>query len=217
MSCRWVKGVKPESFSWYPDDPICVRTIRPNFTSIWKIFALLFDWNILGRTNLDIGFVYWHLLACLVGSDPAWTFPIRTDCVTIFLLWQKWYRQMELAYYPGFVLGHLVAARFNIWHTWKDAWWCYIMAYYRNDSSSLLHYRYYDNMDPYWLRCTEKFMVLPRIAGVVTFFNQIWTNKASNFYNFMVIMNTFLGRVVAFFAEMPSSTGRTLKIVSRCQ
>jgi hypothetical protein len=26
----------------------------------------------------------------------------------------RWYRQMELAYYPRFVLGPLVAARFNI-------------------------------------------------------------------------------------------------------
>jgi hypothetical protein len=75
--------VKPESFSWYhPDDPICVPNIRPNFTSILKIFALLFDWNVLGLMNLDIGFVYWRLL---VRSDPAWAFPIRTDCVTIFL------------------------------------------------------------------------------------------------------------------------------------
>jgi hypothetical protein len=52
-------GVKPESFSWYhPDDPICVYIIRPNFTSILQMFALLFDWNVLGLTNLDIGFVY---------------------------------------------------------------------------------------------------------------------------------------------------------------
>jgi hypothetical protein len=49
--------MKPESFSWYhPDDPICVYLIRPNFTSILKIF--LFDWNVLGLTNLDIGFVF---------------------------------------------------------------------------------------------------------------------------------------------------------------
>jgi hypothetical protein len=51
--------VRPESFSWHhPDDPICVYIIRPNFTSILKIFALLFDWNVLGLTNLNIGFVY---------------------------------------------------------------------------------------------------------------------------------------------------------------
>jgi hypothetical protein len=32
--------------------------------------------------HLDIGFVYWRLL---IRSDLAWVFPIRTDCVTIFL------------------------------------------------------------------------------------------------------------------------------------
>jgi hypothetical protein len=46
----------------------------------------------------------------------AWAFPICRDGVTIFLnaVDKRWYRQMELAYYPWFVLGHLVAALFNI-------------------------------------------------------------------------------------------------------
>jgi hypothetical protein len=42
--------------------------------------------------------------------------------------------------------------------------------------------------------------VLPKIAGLVAFFNQILENKA-NFCNYMVKINTFLGRAVAFFAE----------------
>jgi hypothetical protein len=64
---RWVKGVKPESFSWYhPDDPICVvYIIRPNFTSIWKVFALLFDWNVLGLT--------WTLDLYLMSSGTEWS------------------------------------------------------------------------------------------------------------------------------------------------
>jgi hypothetical protein len=47
-----------------------------------RFFALLFDWNVLGLKNLDIGFVYWRLL---IWSGPAWAFPIRTEYVTIFL------------------------------------------------------------------------------------------------------------------------------------
>jgi hypothetical protein len=42
--------------------------------------------------------------------------------------------------------------------------------------------------------------VLHRIVGVAAFFKQIWADNA-NFHNFMVKINTFLGRVVAFFAE----------------
>jgi hypothetical protein len=59
-----------------------VYIIRPNFTSILKIFALLFDWNVLGLTNLDIGFVFdvfWYVVI------QRRAFPIRTDCDTIFL------------------------------------------------------------------------------------------------------------------------------------
>jgi hypothetical protein len=53
-----LKAWNPNPSGYHPDDPICVYIIRPNFTSIFKIFALLFDWNVLELINLDIGFVF---------------------------------------------------------------------------------------------------------------------------------------------------------------
>jgi hypothetical protein len=47
--------------------------------------------------------------------------------------------------------------------------------------------------------------VLPSIASVVAFFNQIWANKA-NFHNFMVKINTFLGGVGLFLPSGGLST-----------
>jgi hypothetical protein len=77
-----LKAWNPESFSWYhPDDPICVQSGLIS-ASILKIFCTFIWLDVLGLTNLDIGFVYWCLL---IRSGPAWVFPIRTDCITVIL------------------------------------------------------------------------------------------------------------------------------------
>jgi hypothetical protein len=72
MYCR------PMTSSWWPH--LC--TIRPNFTSILRIFCTFIWLECFGTYKLRTLDLYWHLL---VRSDPARVFPIRTDCITIFL------------------------------------------------------------------------------------------------------------------------------------
>jgi hypothetical protein len=56
---------------------------------------------------------------------------VRVALPSSLMLWLKVYRQMELAYYPWFVLGHLMAARFNILYMF------YIGALYTSTSTNL--------------------------------------------------------------------------------
>jgi hypothetical protein len=65
-------------------------TIRSNFTIILKIFARLFEWNVLGLSLRTWTLDLYIDRRLLIRSDPAWAFPIRTDCVTIDTVRCNW-------------------------------------------------------------------------------------------------------------------------------
>jgi hypothetical protein len=78
---RWVKGVKPESFSWYHPD-LC--TIGPNFTSILKIFCSFIWQECFGTYKLG------HWICILTSSGTEWSsVGVPHSLPSSLMLWLK--------------------------------------------------------------------------------------------------------------------------------
>jgi hypothetical protein len=122
----WAFKTEEKMSSWWNDIQSLVKKCRilalyffPKFpiTCCWRpevcdyiimrsvLCAMRWTWTL----DLYID-VFWYGVIQR-GRSPF----VRIALPSSLMLWLKVYRQMELAYYPWFVLGHLVAARFNLY------------------------------------------------------------------------------------------------------